>query len=77
MKEDLIRLKTILEERERVYSKAVQDYENYKRNPPSTPDGNIVALQGNVATLFSSISDLTAGYREYIAALEQESGAGK
>ncbi len=74
MKESLIRLKTILEERERVYNKAIQDYEHYKRNPPSTPDGNIVALKGNVAALFDTASNLAAGYHEYTAALEQELG---
>jgi hypothetical protein len=71
MKENLIRLKTIIEERERVYNKAIQDYEHYKRNPPGTPDGNVVALKGNVAALFAATSDLVTGYREYMAALEQ------
>jgi hypothetical protein len=78
MDETLIKLKTVLEERERVYRKIVQDYEHYKRNPPATPDGNVVALQSSVQSLFNSVSDLMDGYREYISALEKAlSGAGK
>jgi hypothetical protein len=74
MKENLLRLKTILEERERVYNKAVKDYEYYKKNPPGTMDGAIIALERTVAALFSSHTDLTEGYRQYIAALEKELG---
>ncbi|MDP2663318.1 MAG: hypothetical protein Q8R28_21590 [Dehalococcoidia bacterium] len=70
MDENLVRLRTVLEERERVYRKVEQDYENYKRNPPGTPDGNVVALESSVHGLFSSVADLTEGYRAYIAALE-------
>ena len=77
MKENLIRLKTILEERERVWKKVGQEYEHYKRNPPSTPDANVVALERSVASLFSAVSDLVAGYQDYVATLEEEAGIGK
>ena len=77
MKENIVRLKAILEERERMWQKAQQDYEHYKKNPPYTPDGNVVALQMNVANLFNSVSELIKGYQEYIAALENESNIGK
>ena len=77
MKENLIRLKATLEERERVWLKAQQDYEHYKRNPPYTPDGNVVALQMSVANLFNSVSELIRGYQEYITALENELATGK
>jgi hypothetical protein len=70
MDEQLVRLKTILDERERVYRKAGMDYEHYKRNPPGTPDGNVVALEGCVQALFSAVTDLTEGYKSYIQALE-------
>jgi len=72
MKENLIRLKATLEERERVWQKTQQDYEHYKKNPPYTPDGNVVALQMNVANLFNSVSELIMGYQEYISALEND-----
>lgn len=71
MDENLVRLKTVLDERERVYRKVVQDYEHYKRNPPGTPDGNVVALEGSVHALFSAVTDLMEGYKAYIAALEE------
>ena len=77
MDEKLVRLKTILEERERVYRKIGQDYEHYKRNPPGTPDGNVVALEGNVQGLFSAVADLMEGYQAYIGALEEQLGKGK
>ncbi|MBI2957988.1 MAG: hypothetical protein HYY32_04005 [Chloroflexi bacterium] len=73
MDDRLVRLKTVLEERERVYRKVVADYERYKRNPPGTPDAYIVALEGSVQSLFSSVADLTEGYRAYIGALEEKS----
>lgn len=76
MDERLIRLKTILEERERVYLKIVQEYERYKRNPPGTPDGNIVALETSVQSLFSSVHDLMEGYTTYIKALEEKASVG-
>lgn len=72
MNENLVRLKTVLEERERVWGKVAQDYQHYKRNPPYTPDGNLVALQTHVDTLFEVLSDLVEGYRRYVAALEAE-----
>jgi len=75
MKENLVRLKSILGERDRVWDKAVQDYQRYKRNPPYTPDGNLVALEKQVETLFDTLGDLVAGYKEYIVALEAELGA--
>lgn len=74
MKENLIRVKAILGERERVWRKVMEDYEHYRKNPPGTPDGNIVALEKSVASLFSAASDLAQGYQEYITALEQEIG---
>jgi len=74
MKENLVRLKSILEERERVWGKVVQDYQRYKRNPPYTPDGNLVALETHVQGLFDTLSDMVAGYKAYIAALEAECG---
>ncbi len=70
MDEKLVKLKTILEERERVYLKTVQEYEHYKRNPPGTPDGNIVALETSIQGLFNDVHDLMDGYKAYIAALE-------
>lgn len=72
MKEHLIRLKTVLEERERVWKKVIQEYEHYKRNPPYTPDGNLVGMEKHVASLFSAVNDLAAGYKDYIEALEKE-----
>lgn len=72
MKENLLRLKTILEERERVFNKVVKEYENYKKNPPATTDGAIVALEYSVAGLFGSHTELVEAYRQYIAALESE-----
>ncbi|MFC2009496.1 hypothetical protein ACFLT3_01055 [Chloroflexota bacterium] len=77
MKENLIRLKATLEERERVWQKAQQDYEHYKKNPPYTPDGNVVALQMNVDNLFNSVSELIKGYQEYISALDNDLSIGK
>lgn len=74
MKENLLRLKTILEERERVFNKTVKDYEDNKKNPPGTTDGAIVALEKSVANLFSSHGDLVESYRQYAAALEKEVG---
>ncbi|MBI2854346.1 MAG: hypothetical protein HYX87_05420 [Chloroflexi bacterium] len=71
MDDQLVKLKTVLEERERVYRKVVQDYEHYKRNPPGTPDGNIVALEGSVHSLFSAVQDLMGGYQAYISVLEE------
>ncbi|MDO8472877.1 MAG: hypothetical protein Q7T05_03580 [Dehalococcoidia bacterium] len=76
MDEKLIRLKSVLEERERVYRKVVQDYEHYKRNPPGTPDGNVVALEGSVQTLFGNVADLMDGYNAYISALEEKLAKG-
>ncbi|GEM_PF-2787071 len=77
MDETLVRLKTVLEERERLYRKVVQDYEHYKRNPPATPDANIVAMEGSVHSLFGSVSDLMEGYKAYIGALEEKQGTHK
>lgn len=75
MKENLLRLKTIMEERERVYGKVVKDYDNYKKNPPGSTDGALTALEYTVASLFNSHTDLADSYRQYIAALEKETGA--
>ena len=75
MKENLLRLKTILEERERVFSKVVKEYELYKKSPPGTMDGAFVAMENNVAALFISHSDLVEAYRQYMSALEKELGA--
>lgn len=72
MKEHLIRLKTVLDERERVWKKVIQEYEHYKRNPPYTPEGNLVAMETHVASLFSAVNDLAVGYKDYIEALEKE-----
>lgn len=74
MKENLIRLKAILGERERVWKKTMDEYEHYKKNPPGSSDGNIVALETSVASLFSAASDLAQGYQDYITTLEQEIG---
>lgn len=77
MNENIVRLKATLEERERVWQKTQNDYQHYKKNPPYTPDGNVVALEMNVANLFSSASELIKGYQEYLAALENELAIGK
>jgi hypothetical protein len=74
MKENLVRLKSVLGERERVWGKVVQDYQHYKRNPPYTPDGNLVALETHVQGLFDTLNDMVGGYKDYIAALEAECG---
>lgn len=74
MKENLLRLKTILEERERVFGKVVKEYENYKKSPPGTMDGAFVAMENSVAALFSSHADLADAYRQYMVALEKELG---
>lgn len=74
MKENLLRFKTILEERERVFNKVVKDYENYKKNPPGSTDSAITALELTVAALFNSHADLMEAYRGYIALLEKETG---
>jgi len=74
MKENLLRLKTILEERERVFSKVVKEYENNKKNPPGSVDGAFVAMEKSVASLFSSHADLVDAYRQYMAVLEKELG---
>ncbi|MBI4333485.1 MAG: hypothetical protein HY673_19645 [Chloroflexi bacterium] len=75
MKENLLRLKTILEERERVFNKVVKEYENYKKNPPGSTDSAVTALELTVAALFNSHTDLVEGFRAYIGALEKEAGA--
>jgi hypothetical protein len=61
----------------RSIKKVAREYEDYKGHPPATPDGNIVALQKSIASLFSAVSDLVAGYEDYIRALEEELGIGK
>ncbi len=75
MKENLLRLKTILEERERVFDKVVKEYQNYKKNPPGSTDSALTALEFTVAALFNSQADLVESYRQYIGALEKEAGA--
>lgn len=72
MSEKLVKLKAILEERERVFNKVMQDHEHLKRNPPGTPDAYVVAMDVSVQTLFSAMSDLRQGYRAYTAALEEQ-----
>ncbi|MDP2719585.1 MAG: hypothetical protein U1D67_02500 [Dehalococcoidia bacterium] len=74
MKENLLRLKTIMEERERVFNKVAKDYDYNRKNPPPTMDGAIVGMEKSVAALFNSHTELVEAYREYITALEKESG---